>query len=257
MRGFIDELRSIRERDPAAGGLLGLFFLTPSIHVMLAYRLGHRLWRWRMRFLARFTMQIARWFTGIEIHPAAKIGKRFFIDHGMGVVIGETAVVGDDVTFYHGVTLGGLLPSVDSDGQRQKKRHPTIGNNVIIGAGAQILGAITVNDCARVGANSVVIKDVPRGVTVTGIPARPVSARRLSDDTTFQPYGTPSDLSSDARDKAIKGLLQEVDILHNKLKILEEAHESLQQPEASFEIESSDLEGKDIKTKPFSVSDRN
>lgn len=245
MRGFIDELRSIRERDPAAGGLLGLMFLTPSVHVMLAYRLGHRLWRWRMRFLARFTMQLARWFTGIEIHPAAKIGNRFFIDHGMGVVIGETAVIGDDVTFYHGVTLGGLLPSVDSDGQRQKKRHPTIGNNVIVGAGAQILGAITVNDCARVGANSVVVKDVPRGTTVTGIPARPVSARRVTDETTFQPYGTPSDLSSDARDKAIKGLLQEVDILHNKLKMLEELQGEVKQSDPSFQPEATSLSASD------------
>lgn len=245
MRGFIDELRSIRERDPAAGGLLGLMFLTPSVHVMLAYRLGHRLWRWRMRFLARFTMQLARWFTGIEIHPAAKIGNRFFIDHGMGVVIGETAVIGDDVTFYHGVTLGGLLPSVDSDGQRQKKRHPTIGNNVIVGAGAQILGAITVNDCARVGANSVVVKDVPRGTTVTGIPARPVSARRVTDETTFQPYGTPSDLSSDARDKAIKGLLQEVDILHNKLKMLEELQGEAKQSDPSFQPEATSLSASD------------
>ena len=245
MRGFIDELRSIRERDPAAGGLLGLLFLTPSVHVMLAYRLGHRLWRWRMQFLARFTMQLARWFTGIEIHPAAKIGNRFFIDHGMGVVIGETAVIGDDVTFYHGVTLGGLLPSVDSDGQRQKKRHPTIGNNVIVGAGAQILGAITVNDCARVGANSVVVKDVPRGTTVTGIPARPVSARRVTDVTTFQPYGTPSDLSSDARDKAIKGLLREVDILHNKLKMLEDLQGEAKQSESSFQPEATSLSASD------------
>ena len=252
MRGFIEELRSIRERDPAAGGLIGLFFLTPSVHVMLAYRLGHRLWRWRFKFLARFTMQLARWFTGIEIHPAAKIGKRFFIDHGMGVVIGETAVIGDDVTFYHGVTMGGLLPSVDSDGQRQIKRHPTIGNNVIVGAGAQILGAITVNDCARVGANSVVVKDVPRGVTVTGIPARPVSARRVHDDTTFQPYGTPADLSSDARDKAIKGLLQEVDNLHNKLKMLEDA-----QSDANPKDDSYDGEADQFDHKPFSTTDRN
>ena len=252
MRGFIEELRSIRERDPAAGGLIGLFFLTPSVHVMLAYRLGHRLWRWRFKFLARFTMQLARWFTGIEIHPAAKIGKRFFIDHGMGVVIGETAVIGDDVTFYHGVTMGGLLPSVDSDGQRQIKRHPTIGNNVIVGAGAQILGAITVNDCARVGANSVVVKDVPRGVTVTGIPARPVSARRVHDDTTFQPYGTPADLSSDARDKAIKGLLQEVDNLHNKLKMLEDA-----QGDANPKDDSYDGEADKFDHKPFSTTDRN
>ena len=155
--------------------------------------------------------------------------------HVMGVVIGETTEIGDDVTFYHGVTLGGLLPSIDSAGQRQKKRHPTIGNNVIVGAGAQILGAITVQDCARVGANSVVVKDVPRGITVTGIPARPVSARRLGDEPSFQPYGTPSDLSSDARDRAIKGLIQEVDILHGKLKALEEVQNQHQIRPSLFE----------------------
>ena len=223
MRGFIDELRSIRARDPAAGGLVSVFFLTPSVHVMLAYRLAHWLWGWRMRFLARAIMLVARALTGIEIHPAASIGKRFFIDHGMGVVIGETAEIGDDVTFYHGVTLGGLLPSVDSDGQRCQKRHPSIGNHVIIGAGAQVLGAILVDDCARIGANSVVVKDVPRGATVTGIPARPVSAKRPTDETKFQPYGTPADLSSDARDRAIQGLLDEVEILHSKIKAMEEA----------------------------------
>ena len=170
----------------------------------------------------------------------------------MGVVIGETAVIGDDVTFYHGVTMGGLLPSVNSDGQRQKKRHPTIGNNVIVGAGAQILGAITVSDCARVGANSVVVKDVPRGATVTGIPARPVSARRVHDDTTFQPYGTPADLSSDARDKAIKGLLQEVDILHNKLKMLEDAQGATKPRDGDFDSEADQFDHK-----PFSTTDRN
>ena len=226
MRRFIDELRSIRARDPAAGGLVSVFFLTPSVYVMLAYRLAHWLWGWRLRFVARAVMLLARIVTGIEIHPAATIGKRFFIDHGMGVVIGETAEIGDDVTFYHGVTLGGLLPSVDSDGQRCQKRHPSIGNHVIIGAGAQVLGAILVDDCARIGANSVVVKDVPRGATVTGIPARPVSTKRPTDETKFQPYGTPADLSSDARDRAIKGLLNEVEILHSKIKAMEESRET-------------------------------
>ena len=220
LAGLIDELRSIRQRDPAAGSLLGIFFLTPSVHVMLAYRLAHRLWHWRMRFLARLLMQLARWLTGIEIHPAAKIGKRFFVDHGMGVVIGETSEIGEDVTFYHGVTLGGLLPSVDSDGQRQKKRHPSIGNNVIVGAGAQILGAIEIGECARVGANSVVVRPVPPGITVAGIPAKAVGKKRASSSD-FQPYGTPVDMEKGLQDKDIKALADEIKTLAGKVQAME------------------------------------
>ena len=167
MRGFIDELRSIRERDPAAGGLIGLFFLTPSVHVMLAYRLGHRLWRWRFKFLARFTMQLARWFTGIEIHPAAKIGQGLMIDHAHSIVIGETAVVGDNVSMLHSVTLGGT-------GKVFTDRHPKIGNGVLLGAGCKILGNITIGDEARVGSGSVVLSDVPPRCSVAGVPAKPV-----------------------------------------------------------------------------------
>ena len=139
----------------------------------------------------------------------------------MGVVIGETAEIGDDVTFYHSVTLGGLLPSVDSDSQRQVKRHPTIGDDVIVGAGAQILGPITVNKCARVGANSVVVKDVAVGITVTGIPARAVAAKKPHAAPVFNAYGTPTDQTSDARDRAITGLLDEVQSLRSRLNALE------------------------------------
>jgi serine O-acetyltransferase len=218
---FLDDLDAVIARDPAAGSRLGVLFLYPSVHVMLAYRLAHMLWRWRMEFLARWIMQIARWLTGIEIHPAAKIGRRFFIDHGMGVVIGETAEIGNDVTFYHGVTLGGVLPSVDSDSQRQMKRHPTIGDDVIVGAGAQILGPITVNKCARVGANSVVVKDVAIGITVTGIPARAIAAKKPDQAPVFNAYGTPVDQTADARDRAIAGLLDEVQSLRSRLNALE------------------------------------
>ena len=221
IKRFLEELNSVIARDPAAGSKLGVFFLYPSVHVMIAYRLSHKIWRLGLRFPARFIMQIARWFTGIEIHPGAKIGRRFFIDHGMGVVIGETAVIGDDVTLYHGVTMGGVLPSVDSDSQRKVKRHPTIGNDVIVGAGAQILGPITIGKCARVGANSVVVKDVADGITVTGIPARPVSAQKPGDSPIFSAYGTPTDGSMDARDKAIAGLLDEVQSLRSRLNAIE------------------------------------
>lgn len=246
LAGFTDELRSIRQRDPAAGNLLSIFFLAPSVHVMLAYRLAHRLWRWRWRFLARLLMQLARLLTGIEIHPAAKIGKRFFIDHGMGVVIGETSEIGDDVTFYHDVTLGGLLPSVDSDGQRQKKRHPTIGNDVIVGAGAQILGPIVVGECARVGANSVVVRDVDPGLTVAGIPAKPVGKKRASQSD-FQPYGTPPDMKSDGRDQAIKDLAAEIKILTAKLHAIESSQRQTKQANSK----SATANGKPAqKTKP-------
>jgi serine O-acetyltransferase len=221
LNNFKRELDAVIARDPAAGSRLSVLILYPSIHVMIAYRLAHRLWRWRLYFIARFIMQIARWLTGIEIHPAAKIGKRFFIDHGMGVVIGETAEIGDDVTFYHGVTMGGVMPSVNSDSQRQVKRHPTIGDDVIIGAGAQVLGAITINRCARVGANSVVVKDVAPGVTVTGIPARAVAAKKPDEMPVFNAYGTPTDDLTDARDRAMTGLLDEVQSLRSRLNVLE------------------------------------
>jgi serine O-acetyltransferase len=221
-KSFIEELDSVISRDPAAGSRLGVLFLYPSVHVMIAYRLAHKLWKTGLRFPARFIMQLMRWFTGIEIHPAARIGRRFFIDHGMGVVIGETSEIGNDVTFYHGITMGGVLPSVDSDSQRQTKRHPTIGDNVIIGAGAQILGPVTVGRCARVGANSVVVKDVADCVTVTGIPARPVSAGKPDETPVFKAYGTPTDDTSDARDRAIAGLLDEVQSLRSRLNAIEE-----------------------------------
>jgi serine O-acetyltransferase len=222
MKSFLEELDSVIARDPAAGGRLGVAFLYPSVHVMIAYRLSHRMWKFGLRFPARFIMQVMRMITGIEIHPAAKIGRRFFIDHGMGVVIGETSIIGDDVTFYHGVTMGGVLPSVDSDSQRKVKRHPTIGNDVIVGAGAQILGPITVGNCARVGANSVVVRDVAEKVTVTGIPARPVSSGKPEEVPVFKAYGTPTDDTLDSRDRAIAGLLDEVQTLRSRLNAIED-----------------------------------
>ena len=188
---------------------------------MMAYRLSHKLWKLRIRFIARFIMQLARWFTGIEIHPGAQIGRRFFIDHGMGVVIGETAIIGDDVTFYHGVTMGGVLPSVDSDSQRDVKRHPTIGNDVIVGAGAQVLGPITVGKCARVGANLLWLKMLLMGLQLRGYPHVQFQQKKPGESPTFNAYGTPTDGTIDARDKAIAGLLDEVQSLRSRLNALE------------------------------------
>lgn len=158
------DIENVMKNDPAARTKLEVLLLYQSIHVLIFYRIAHGLYKIKLFFLARLISQLGRFFTGIEIHPGAKIGKGLFIDHGMGVVIGETAEIGDNVTIYHGVTLGGT-------GKDKGKRHPTIGNNVIIGCGAKILGPISIGDGAKIGANSVVLKNVPNGKTAVGIPA--------------------------------------------------------------------------------------
>ncbi len=162
---FNQEIRTIRHRDPAAKGLLEIILLYQGLHAIINQRIAHFFYKIGFSFLARGMSQFSRFMTGIEIHPGARIGKRFFIDHGMSVVIGETAVIGDDVLIYQGVTLGGT-------GVEKGKRHPTIGNNVVIGAGAKILGNITIGDNSYIGANAVVIKDVPANSTVVGVPGR-------------------------------------------------------------------------------------
>jgi len=160
-----EDVRWIKESDPAARSSVEVFFCYSGLHAVWFYRLNHWLWRHGFLFAARFLSQVARLLTGIEIHPGAQIGHRLFIDHGMAVVIGETAIVGDDVTLYQGVTLGGTST------QRGKKRHPTIGNGVVIGGGAKVLGDITIGDNCRVGAGSVVLRSVPPDSTVVGVPA--------------------------------------------------------------------------------------
>ena len=218
IKNFLNEIDSIIERDPAAGSRLGVIFLYPSFHVMFFYKIGNVFWRYNLKFIARLIMHFARIFTGIEIHPAAKIGKNFFMDHGLGVVIGETTEIGENVTIYQGVTLGGIMPSIESDSQRNQKRHPTIGNNVIIGSGAQILGSIKIGDNARIGANSVVSKDVASNVTVAGIPAREFA--RSSKKETFKPYAI-SDSDADPREQTLVALLKKVEGLEKKIKKLE------------------------------------
>ena len=218
IKNFFKEIDSIIERDPAAGSRLGVIFLYPSFHVMLFYKIGNILWRYNLKFLARLIMHFARIFTGIEIHPAAKIGSNFFMDHGLGIVIGETTEIGENVTIHQGVTLGGIMPSVESDLQRNQKRHPTVGNNVIIGSGAQILGAINIGDDARIGANSVVSRDVPANVTVAGVPAREFA--RSAKKETFKPYAV-SDSDADPREKALVSLLKKIENLEKKIKKFE------------------------------------
>ena len=223
IKNFFKEIDSIIERDPAAGSRLGVIFLYPSFHVMLFYKIGNILWRYNFKFLARLIMHFARIFTGIEIHPAAKIGSNFFMDHGLGIVIGETTEIGENVTIYQGVTLGGIMPSVESDLQRNQKRHPTVGNNVIIGSGAQILGAINIGDDARIGANSVVSRDVPANVTVAGVPAREFA--RSAKKETFKPYAV-SDSDSDPREMTLVSLLKKVENLEKKIKKFESDNKS-------------------------------
>lgn len=162
-----EDIDCVFGRDPAARSRIEVLTTYPGVHALLFHRLSHGLWRSNWKWLARWISAMARWFTGIEIHPGASIGHRFFIDHGMGVVIGETAEIGDDCTLYHGVTLGGTS-------WEKGKRHPTLANNVVIGAGAKVLGPITLNDGARVGSNAVVVKDVPANSTVVGVPGRAV-----------------------------------------------------------------------------------
>src|SRR5690554_1631598 len=170
-----EEFSCIFERDPAAQSYFEIFTTYPGVHAILAHRFSHRLWNLGFKWPARFISTLARWWTGIEIHPAARIGRRFFIDHGMGVVIGETAVIGDDCTLYHGVTLGGTS-------WKKGKRHPTLGNDVVVGAGAKVLGPIMLQDGARVGSNAVVVKDVGPGETVVGVPGRIVRGAASEDE---------------------------------------------------------------------------
>jgi len=162
---FSEEIRTVKERDPAATSALEVLLLYPGLHALVVYRISHQLWEWKVPLIPRWLSQTARFFTGVEIHPGAQIGKSFFIDHGMCVVIGETAIVGDNVLLYQGVTLGGT-------GKETGKRHPTLGNNVVVGAGAKILGNITIGENSYIGANAVVIKEVPPNSTVVGIPGR-------------------------------------------------------------------------------------
>lgn len=185
------DLEVVFDRDPAARNWFEVLTAYPGVHAVLLHRLNHYLWNLGLKWIARMMSHIVRWFTGIEIHPGAKIGRRFFIDHGMGIVIGETAEIGDDCTLYQGVTLGGTS-------WNKGKRHPTLANNVVVGAGAKVLGPFTVHEGARIGSNSVVLKEVSAGSTMVGIPAHPVGSpehKRATGqvDEGFNAYGQSSD----------------------------------------------------------------
>jgi serine O-acetyltransferase len=222
LKNLREEIDATLARDPAARSRLEVVLCYPGFQALLYYRLAHWLWE-RGRLLAgRFVSHLGRIATGIEIHPGARIGKRLFIDHGMGVVIGETAEIGDDCTLYHDVTLGGRAPQ---RGEYGRKRHPTLGNGVIVGSGAQILGPFRVGDGARIAAQAVVLSEVPDGVTMVGPPARSVARRELekSSESVFQAYGIPGEDIPDPIARALNGLLDEVTKLRTRVAELEKA----------------------------------
>lgn len=212
-----EDLECVFGRDPAARSRLEVLTTYPGLHAILAQRVAHSLWRHGWRYTARLLSFFVRMVTNIDIHPGARLGRRFFIDHGAGVVIGETAEIGDDCTLYHGVTLGGTT-------WNKGKRHPTLGNGVVVGAGAKILGAITVHDNARIGANSVVVKEVPSGRTVVGIPGRLVGERAGISSGSVGAAGMAINLDHhlipDPVGKAIQCLLDRIDTLEDDLRQL-------------------------------------
>ena len=216
-----EDIACVFERDPAARNWLEVVTTYPGIHAVWFHRLSHRLWNRGFFWLARFLSHLVRWLTGIEIHPGAKLGRRIFIDHGLGVVIGETAVIGDDCTLYHGVTLGGTS-------WHKGKRHPTLGRGVVVGAGAKILGPIQVGDNARVGSNSVVLKDVPCGATVVGIPGHVINKAgaahkaAIAKQLGFDAYGLAPDMP-DPVAYAINHMLEHIQALDRQVEELKGA----------------------------------
>ncbi len=233
-----EDIRCVFERDPAARSTLEVLTAYPGLHAIIVHRLTHKLWRAHWFWLARFISHLARWLTGIEIHPGAQIGRRFFVDHGMGVVIGETSVIADDCTLYHGVTLGGTT-------WEKVKRHPSLGHHVVVGAGAKVLGPVNIGDGARIGSNSVVVKDVPPGATVVGIPGHVVKpttenrqraemARRIG----FDAYGQTRDLSDPVTDA--------VDCILDHLHVMDQQHRGILAKLAQAGIDIRDLDIPDI-----------
>lgn len=218
-----EDIAVVFERDPAARSTLETLVAFPGLHAILAHRVNHWLWKQRLFLLARFGSHLARFLTGIEIHPGATIGRRFFIDHGMGIVIGETTEIGDDCSIYHGVTLGGTT-------WQKGKRHPTLERDVIIGAGAKVLGPITVGEGARIGSNAVVVKDVPPGATVVGVPGHVVTRRKAEDREAqreamarkigFDAYGERKDMP-DPVQNAMDAMLDHMHTLEQQLEALE------------------------------------
>jgi serine O-acetyltransferase len=223
-----EDIQCVFERDPAARNVFEVLTTYPGVHAVMAHRVSHALWNAGFKWLARLNSTLSRWLTGIEIHPGAKIGRRFFIDHGMGVVIGETAEIGDDCTLYHGVTLGGT--SWDKG-----KRHPTLGNNVVVGAGAKVLGPILLGDGSRVGSNAVVVKNVAPDETVIGVPGRlivrpttekDIKRQEMAKKIGFDAYGVTQDMT-DPLANAINHMLDHIHAMDSRLESLGKVVEQL------------------------------
>lgn len=223
-----EDIVCVFDRDPAARNVFEIITTYPGVQAVQWHRLSHWLWNHNLKWFARFLSTLTRWMTGIEIHPAVKIGRRFFIDHGMGVVIGETAEIGDDCTLYHGVTLGGTS-------WKEGKRHPTLANNVVVGAGAKVLGPICVHDGARIGSNAVVVKDVAAGETVIGVPGRIVRTKLTEDEKQqqklaqavgFDAYGTSNE-TLDPVASAIHGLIEHIHALDKRVESMAETIQRL------------------------------
>jgi serine O-acetyltransferase len=222
-----EDISCVFERDPAARSTWEVITCYPGFHALLIHRFAHRLWRIKMRWLARFVSHCSRFLTGIEIHPGAKVGRRVFIDHGMGVVIGETAELGDDCTLYHGVTLGGTT-------WNKGKRHPTLMQGVVIGAGAKVLGPIVIGEGAKIGSNAVVVKDVPAGATALGIPARVIldeqdkTREEKAAKLGFSAYAVTAKAEDDPLAKAVQGLLDHSVEMDKRIELILNQIEELQ-----------------------------
>jgi serine O-acetyltransferase len=236
-----EDIQSVFERDPAARNTFEILTAYPGIHAIVFHRLSHRLWNMGFKWLARILSNVARWFTGIEIHPGAVIGRRFFIDHGMGVVIGETAVIGDDCTLYHGVTLGGTS-------WEKGKRHPTLANDVVVGAGAKVLGPILIGEGARIGSNAVVVKDVPPGATVVGVPGKLITPRPqeeaghrevIAKKIGFDAYGATKD-ATDPVAHAINCMLDHMHVIDKKMQSMCESMKRMGIEEIEEELPTLD-----------------
>jgi serine O-acetyltransferase len=240
---FQEDIASFMGRDPAARSKTEVVLCYPGFHCLGFYRLSHWLWKREWHLSGRFIAHFGKLLTGIEIHPGATIGRRFVIDHGNGVVIGETSEIGDDVTIYQGVTLGGISPSIDSKSQVNKKRHPTLRDKVIVGSGAQILGPVTIGEGARIGANAVVHVDVPSATTAVGIPARVVMPRDREKATEFVAYGEPIEGCPDPVLRTIEDLRIQVKTLKEQMAelnrqgaggdVFEDGVESIHEDEAA------------------------
>ena len=235
-----EDISCVFERDPAARSTWEVITCYPGFHALLIHRLAHGLWRIRMRWLARFVSHCSRFLTGIEIHPGAKIGRRVFIDHGMGVVIGETAELGDDCTLYHGVTLGGTT-------WNKGKRHPTLMQGVVIGAGAKVLGPIVIGEGAKIGSNAVVVKDVPAGATALGIPARVIldeqdkTREEKAAKLGFSAYAVTAKAEDDPLAKAVQGLLDHSVDMDKRIELIlsqiEELHAERKDTQKQLRLE--------------------